>query len=218
MNRTQVIKWVRAACVVVGVMGLILLGMSVVAYRNVVAHKAPQMKATSKARQIIMAMKAYASDHSGAYPTGRTANEAFRKLLQAEILEDERLFGCPFSPFVPDNEIGEAPDFPKAVGRGENHWMLVDGHTDSSQGDAILLFENALDTSWPPVWDGSGFDKVRKRGQAWKGGRVIIGLNDNTVSVARLQGKDKQRLTLDPVAWKAQLNPERPPVVLDIEE
>jgi hypothetical protein len=218
MNRTQVNKWVRAACVVVGVTGLILLGVSVVAYRQMVSDRSYQMRAINNARQIIMAIKVYAADHSGAYPTGRTANEAFRKLLQTEILMDERLFGCPFSPLVPDNEIGEAPDFSKAVGPGENHWMLVDGHTDSSQGDAILLFENALDTSWPPVWDGSGFDKVRKRGQAWKGGRVIIGLNDNTVSVARLQGKDNLRLRLEPVAWKAQLNPERPPVVLDIEE
>lgn len=218
MNRTQIIKWVRTACVVVGVTGLILLGMSVFAYRNVVAHKAPQMKATSNARQIILAMKAHAADSGGAYPTGRTANEAFRKLLQTEILMDERLFGCPFSPFVPDNKIGQAPDFSKAVGPGENHWMLVDGLSDSSLGDAILVFENALDTSWPPVWDGSGFDKVRKRGQAWKGGRVIIGLNDNSVSIARLQGKDKQRFTLDPDAWKAQLNAAPPPVVLDIEE
>lgn len=188
MHRAQVIKWVRTAFVVGGVTGLILLGMSVVAFREVVADKATQMKATINARQIIMAMKAYAADHSGAYPTGRTANEAFRKLLQEEILEDERLFGCPFSPFVPDNEIGEAPDFSKAVGPGENHWMLVDGLTDSSRAESILVYENALDSSWPPVWDGSGFDKVRKRGQAWNGGRVVIGLNDNTVSVARLQG------------------------------
>jgi hypothetical protein len=218
MHRAQIIKWVRAAFVVGGVTGLILLGLSVLAFREVVADKATQMDATSNARQIIMAMKAYASDHSGAYPTGRTANEAFRKLLQEEILEDERLFGCPFSPFVPDDEIGEAPDFSKAVGPGENHWMLVDGLTDRSQAESILVFENALDSSWPPVWDGSGFDKVRKRGQAWKGGRVIIGLNDNSVSITKLNRADNHQLTLDPNAWKAQLNPEHPPVVLDIEE
>jgi hypothetical protein len=218
MNRTEGSQWVRAACVVVGVMGLILLGMSVVAYRNVIAHKAPQMRATNNLRQIIMGLKVYAADHNGEYPTGRTANEAFRQLVQSDIVQDERLFGCPFSPFVPDGEIGEAPDFAKAVGPGENHWMLVDGLTDSSLGDAILVFENALDTSWPPVWDGSGFDKVRKRGQAWNGTGIIIGLNDNSVMITKLKRDDTRRLTLDPVAWKAQLNAEPPPVVLDIEE
>jgi len=218
MNRTVAIRWARRACVLVGVVGLILLGMSVLAYRHVVADRANQMRAINNLRQISMSLKVYAADHNGEYPTGRTANEAFRRLLQTDILEDERLFGCPLSPFVPDGEIGEAPDFPRAVGTGENHWMLVDGLNDNSPGHLPAVFENALDTSWPPVWDGSAFDKVRARGQTWKGRKVIVGLNDNSVNVERLTGKDKRRLSLDPGAWRAQLETLPQAVVLDIEE
>jgi hypothetical protein len=36
--------------------------------------------------------------------------------------------------------------------------------------------------------------------------------------ITKLKPDDTRRLTLDPVAWKAQLNAEPPPVVLDIEE
>jgi hypothetical protein len=40
MHRAQIIKWVRAACMVVCVAVLFLLGMSMFAYRNVIADKA----------------------------------------------------------------------------------------------------------------------------------------------------------------------------------
>ncbi len=197
----------------------ILMTMLVFPWGSRVSPKANQMKATSNCRQIIMAMKAYAADYGGEYPRGKTANEAFRELLKADILQDERLFGCPLSPFVPDGEIGPAPDFPKAVGPGENHWMLVDGQTDTSPAWTPLVFENALDNSWPPVWDGSPYDKVRKRGQTWKGSKIIVGLNDNSVSIEKLAGKDLRRQTFGPGSGDKSITDLLPhAVVLDIEE
>lgn len=166
-----------------------------------------------------MAMKAYAADNAGKYPTGRTANEAFRELIRADILQDERVFGCTFSRYVPDNDVGEAPDFAKAVGPGENHWMLVDGLTDSSLAWSPVVFENAIEATWPPVWDGSPYEKVRKRGQTWKRGKIVIGQNDNSVSVLKVGGEDMRRQTIQPGAdGKSIFDWVPKAVVLDIEE
>ena len=125
-------KWGLGVWIFVILLGLALFSL-LLPNCYVIAPKADQMKATSNCRQIIMAMKAYAADHSSKYPTGKTANEVFRELVRAEILQDERIFGCPVSPFVHDNDVGLAPDFAKAVGQGENHWMVMDGLKDNSK-------------------------------------------------------------------------------------
>jgi len=185
----------------------------------VIAPKADQMKATSNCRQIIMAMKAYAADHSGKYPTGKTANEVFRELVRAEILQDERIFGCPVSPFVHDNDVGLAPDFAKAVGQGENHWMVMDGLKDNSPENMPVVFENALQATWPPVWDGSPYEETRKRGQTWKKSKIVIGHNDSSVSLEKLGGVDLRRQTVQPGPDGKSIFDQVPKaVVLDLEE
>jgi hypothetical protein len=211
-------KWGIGIFIFVFVLGLLLLSLAIPTF-NVVAPKANQMKATSNCRTILMAMKAYAADNAGKYPTGRTANEAFRELIRADILQDERVFGCTLSLYIPDNNVGEAPDFAKAVGPGENHWMVVDGLSDSSPPLTPVVFENALEASWPPVWDGSPYEKVRKRGQTWKGSKIVIGLNDNSVSVEKLSGSDLHKQTVQPGPDGKTIFDRVPnAVVLDIEE
>lgn len=159
---------------------------------NVIQDKANQMKGTSNCRQIIMAMKAYGSDNSGAYPDSdrdeqpSTANDAFRILLKQDILQDERIFGCPASPYQPDNSIGEAPQFSEALMAGENHWVLTQGQTDSSSAVMPLVFENPVAIGWPPTWNADIAGQLQ-RGRTWRGGKIIIGLNDNSVSVERLE-------------------------------
>ena len=134
-------------CVVLVVV-ILGLGLSLlVPWGSMISEKANQMKATNNCRQILMAMKAYAADHNGDYPRGATANAAFRELVKEGILEDERIFGSPCSPFLPDGNVGQAPDFAEAVGPGENHWMLVDGLNEKSEGMLPVVFENAVDTA-----------------------------------------------------------------------
>lgn len=211
-------KWGRKSCAFVGVLGLFLILLAAAAI-NVITDKANQSLATSNCRQIIMAMKAYAADHGGKYPTGRTANELFRELIRADILEDERIFGGPLSRFSPDGEVGKPPDFTKAVGPGENHWMVVDGLKDDSPALTPVVFENALEATLPPVWDGSPYEKVRKRGQTWKSGKIVIGQNDNSVSVVKVVGEDIRRQTIQPGSdGKSIFDWVPKAVVLDIEE
>ncbi len=159
---------------------------------NVINDKAQQMKGTSNCRQIIMAMKAYASDNAGAYPDSdpgfqpTTANDAFRLLLVQDILQDERIFGCPASRYQPDGNIGMAPQYAEAIMAGENHWVLTQGQTDSSSAIMPLVFENPVAIGWPPTWNADIAGQLQ-RGRTWRGGKVIIGLNDNSVSVERLE-------------------------------
>ncbi len=159
---------------------------------NVIQDKANQMKGTSNCRQIIMSMKAYAADNAGAYPDSdpgsqpQTANDAFRLLLVQDILQDERIFGCPASPYQPDGNVGQPPQYSEAVMAGENHWVLTQGQTDSSSAIMPLVFENPVAIGWPPTWNADIAGQLQ-RGRTWRGGKVIIGLNDNSVSVEKLE-------------------------------
>lgn len=211
-------KWGLGRFLFVIVIGLFLFAL-ILPTCGRMTDKAYQMKATSNCRIIIMAMKAYAADHEGKYPTGTTANESFRELIRANILQDERVFGCPFSRYIPDNNVGLAPDYNKAVGPGENHWMVVDGLKDTSPPLTPLIFENALEAAWPPFWDGSAYGKVRQRGQTWKKGKIILGFNDNSVSVEKLGGKDLRRQMIQP-GMDGKSIWDRVPMakILDIEE
>ena len=157
-----------------------------------IQDKGNQMKATSNCRQIIMAMKLYSSDNNGAYPDSdkqfqpQSANDAFRILLVQDILQDERVFGCPASKYNPDGNIGQAPQFAEAVMAGENHWALTAGQTASSSAIIPLVFENPVAIGWPPTWNADIAGQLQ-RGRTWRGGKIIIGLNDASVSVERLE-------------------------------
>lgn len=164
-----------------------------------------------------MCVKAWAEDHSGKYPDSivgekATSNMAFRELFKSDVVQDERAFRCLRSPFVPDGEIGSAPDFAKALEPGENHWMLVAGLSNESPGRTPLIFENALDTSWPPKWR-PGFFMHPVRGRSWRGKKIVVGFNDGSTIPVPLK-KQGHHLTLPDDVVQGL-----PPLkVLDIEE
>ncbi|QIF04562.1 type II secretion system protein [Roseimicrobium sp. ORNL1] len=160
-------------------------------------------KGISNARQIITAMRIYSSDNGGNYmdnaKTGdegtnpEDANAAFRVLFTENILDNELIFGCPVSKFVPDGNIGGKEDTTRkaAVDSGENHWMMTKGLSDSASGSIPLVFENAIDATWNPSWD---VDKkgTNAKGRSWSNG-VIIGMNDSSVGIQPLNGKNGQQ-------------------------
>lgn len=173
------------------VVGVVLLLISLlIPTVNVTAKMGDQAKASNNCKQIILCLKHYAKDAGSAYPDrGRSdfssANQVFRELFKAEIIADERIFGCPKSVFVPDNQVGSAPNFEKALTPGECHWVLVKNQSEDSPGNAALVFENSLNASWAPMWNVSA-EAGNKRGRAWPGGRIIIGRNDGSVAVEKL--------------------------------
>ena len=165
---------------------------------NVIQDMANQTSTSNNCRQIMMAMKIFANDNNSIYPdtynnpqTGGmaiTSNDAFRVLIQEEVIQDERIFGAKASRFQPDGNVGTAPSYDQALQAGENHWALTQGQTTSSNGVMPLVFENPLAPSWPPQWNCDAAGQP-KEGRSWRGGKIIIGRNDNSVNVEQLASK-----------------------------
>ncbi|MGV3661069.1 MAG: hypothetical protein ACO1TE_12855 [Prosthecobacter sp.] len=186
----------RWGCLQWGVVGVVaMLGcmwsMSLQVTR--VSKVAPQMRAVSNCKQIIIALRHYAVEHDSHYPDAPTdgftpvsSNQIFRRLFQDGVITDERIFGCPGSGFVPDTQTGSAPGFAQTLEPGECHWMLLSGQSENSYGDVPLIIENALDTSVPPRWDLSPASPSG-RGRAWANGMIVIGLNDGSAQVLPLR-------------------------------
>ncbi|HYF34621.1 MAG TPA: GYF domain-containing protein [Prosthecobacter sp.] len=189
-------KWRTVAitliCLVVGVLSFSLAFPQ----HCLITAQANQMKGSSNCKQIIGLLLAYASENCSIYPdsvtdpaTGAlplTSNDAFRKLFQEGLTQEEKLFGCPATKFNPDTNIGVAPAFEQALTAGENHWALTQGQSNTSTSIMPLVFENPVTTSWPPQWNADAAGKPIP-GRAWAGGKIIVGKNDGTVETVKLQ-------------------------------
>ena len=140
----------------------ILAGLAVPAFSFMAQTQENQMKGINNCKQIILSLKQFSKDNGSYYPdsvqnpvTGgmaQNANDAFRFMIQEQIVADERIFGCPAG-YTPNNDIGQAPSYGNALMPGENHWAMTSGQTDTSVGSMPLVFENPATNSWPPVWN-----------------------------------------------------------------
>jgi prepilin-type N-terminal cleavage/methylation domain-containing protein len=174
----------------------ILASLAVPAF-NMVQTNGNQMKGVSNCKQIIMSLKQFSKDYNSQYPdsvanpqTGsmaQSANDAFRFLIQEQIVSDERIFGCPAG-FNPDANIGQAPNFGNALLPGENHWAMTGNQTDATVGNMPIVFENPVAPNWPPLWNADVAGQVAP-GRTWPGGKIIIGRNDGSAAVEALAGK-----------------------------
>jgi hypothetical protein len=234
----------------VGFAALALLSSLAVPTFGRISERGNITKGISNCRQIIVAMRIYSEDHDGKYPDAaltdpQNSNEVFRKLFTEGILDNELIFGCPVSRFVPDGNIGRPDDAAQseAVATGENHWAMTKGVTDNSPPEVPLVYENPVKPTWPPVWnvDAKG---TNARGRAWSksanskmgplaefGDRlgftesgVIIGLNDSSVSLQPLESKKGAAVPLKKKDGKdlfdAAIDPTTLPIgtILDIED
>jgi hypothetical protein len=206
-----------------GAVVVVLLLMSLFAHAVwiVISDTARMSSASNSCRQIIMSLKIWAEDNDGAFPDAtfpcpHSSNQVLRKLFQEEIIQDERVFGGIGSPFMSDNNFGEAHHFSHALEPGENHWAMVAGLNPRSEGSLPLVFENAINSEWPPKWLINQITPVR--GRTWRGGRIIVGRVDNSVNVEKLVERNGV-LTLPDTILKPGGKPLMPlPQVLGIEE
>jgi hypothetical protein len=210
MNEDERRSGVTALQVAVGLLIVMaFLGLSLPMFSKV-SDRSNIMAGSSNARQIIAALKLYASDNGGKYPDAElvvqcepSANAAFRALIRTEILGDEKIFTSKNSKFKGDNDIGRAPYFNEALESGENHWAMTIGCNDSSPGNVPVVFENPAVASWPPAWDVNKAGQPA-RGRAWKGGKVIVASNDGSVEAIQLDSMtgDTVKPANDPVDGK----------------
>lgn len=174
----------------------ILASLAVPAF-NMVQRQGNQMKGVSNCKQVILSMKMFAGKNNSQYPDSVTnpqtggaaqnANDAFRLMIQDQIVTDERIFGCPAG-YLPDNNLGTAPGFGMALTAGENHWAMTQNLTDTVAGNMPLVYENPAALSWPPQWNANLAGQVAP-GRTWPGGQIIIGRNDGGAEVVDLSGK-----------------------------
>ena len=174
----------------------ILASLAVPAY-NSVQRQGNQMKGVNNCKQIILSLKQFATKNNSMYPDSvpnpysgglpMNSNDAFRFMIQEQIVTDERIFGCPAG-YTPNGDVGQAPAYGQALTTNENHWALTQQMTDTSAGNMPLVYENVASVSWPPQWNASFAGQV-KPGRTWPGGQVIVGRNDGSAEVVDLQGK-----------------------------
>lgn len=181
-----------------------------------------QMIMGSDASQIQRLIISWAAEHNQQLPDSGlgfpvTANQVFRRLFQDGITTSESCFGGQYSPYVPDNHIGAAPDYVQAVAKGENHWMIVAGQNLTHRPGSAptpLFFENALAPTWPPIWQETWLPNSN-RGRTLDG-KILVAYADGSVHWVKLV-KTPQGLTLPesayPAEWKIH-----PPRILDVED
>lgn len=144
-------------------------------------------RAVANCKKVANAVQLFASDNSGAYPDSvrasmTSSNDAFRQLFIRGVANNEMFFGCPTSSLGPDGNIGRYPDFEECLKPGENHWAMNLGLSDSASGRIPLIFENAINSDWPPRWKLSkNIARSRAPGESWPTNRIIVSLNDGSV-------------------------------------
>ncbi len=179
------------------VIGVVLLLLSlVIPTLNLRPRMGEQTRTIHNGKQIILALRFCAKNAGSLYPDKRyssfkSANHVFKglitELIKEQVVVDEGIFGSPASVFEADYEIGTPPHYEKALVPGECHWMLLKQQSLSSHPKTPLIIENSLNADWPPKWDVTPPEGLRKRGQAWPGRKIIIGRNDGSVQVEKLR-------------------------------
>lgn len=152
-----------------------------------------QTQALGHARQIGMALRLYANDCDGQFPSQQsnpeesitTANDAFRLLVTNGYVETESIFAVPGSKAggKADNKI----DTPAQIlARGENHWAYVAGLNSSSNSNWPLIVDHT---------DGSGFysDQENDLGGTWKGRKGLVIRADSSAQMIQLKGVGRKR-------------------------
>lgn len=170
-----------------------LLGSLFVPSYGLIPVTALQLQASQNAREIVGMLQTWATEHNGQYPdqgmdpAPLSSNDVFVRLIRAGLVPDETVFGGRMSRFMPDRNVGTAPLYDQALIPGENHWAMTAGLSyTESPGHFPLIFDNPVDTSWPPRWlIGSAFKPVA--GRVFPGDVIIVGFNLGNVELIKLR-------------------------------
>jgi prepilin-type N-terminal cleavage/methylation domain-containing protein len=169
----------------------VLAGVALPALQNAMLG-AQQSKAMQNAHQIGLALRMFANDNEGAYPSGKNAygeeikfsNDAFRSLMPA-YLDNEQVFAVARSKAGPkaDSRIEPATEILKP---GENHFAYISGLNSASNSTWPLIVDST---------DGSGkyTDKEGEPGGTWKGTKAIVINVDSSARCVALAGTGSSR-------------------------
>ena len=179
----------------------ILAGIALPVYKGA-QLRAAQVRATSNARQIGIALRMYAGDHSGIFPsytlqngqpstaTVSDSNTAFAQLFPTYI-DSETVFWLAKSKFCSTNPPDNYYDVPmldtpvNTLESGENEWAYVLGLSDTSSGEVPLLMDGmASPTAHTYSTDGT------QKGGVWGGQSAIVVRVDSSVALEQVNQTD----------------------------
>lgn len=183
----------------------VLASIALPAYTGI-QERANQTKDLSNSKQIALALRQFAIDNNGSYPTKSSgadystapdltstsnSNEALWWLFP-NYLQSEDIFsvaGSKWTPANPDNRIDPAG----AAGRidtlkaGENNYAYVAGLTDTSNPAFPLLADGFKATAPVPIYDPS---KAQKGG-VWAAKKAIVALCDGSGQIMKVDPATK---------------------------
>ena len=171
---------------------------------NGVTERANQTKDLSNAKQIGLALKLFASDNNGAFPSkapaadyntgtdlaaGDVSNDAFWWLFPS-YLKSEDIFGAAgskWSPGNPDNTIDPAGSSTRTdtLKAGENTYAYVSGLTDTTNPAFPLLADGFSTTV--PVYDPNKANK----GGIWAANKAIVIFCDASGQIMKVASDKK---------------------------
>ena len=132
---------------------------------------AERVRSTNNARNLAVALQAYAADHNDEFPEGNTASEVFSKLLTPDekgrvYITDKGYFFVKGSAWTP-RKI-EGAELNRTLVEGENHWALMSGLKTEGNARWPLVFDG------PANSDGVYTDKSKNKGGVWDGKLAIV--------------------------------------------
>ncbi len=175
----------------------VLAGIALPVFTSV-GRKGAQTKALSNAKQISLALRLYASDNNGAYPSftlqdGKPtktvvpdSNTAFAQLFPTYI-QEENIFWLSKSAFCSPNPPDEVMDTPPldtpvhTLAKGENEWAYVVNLNDSGNPAVPLIADGFAD----PVKHTYTKNQLQ-RGGVWRGLFAIVIRADSSGKVERV--------------------------------
>jgi prepilin-type N-terminal cleavage/methylation domain-containing protein len=172
---------------------------------NGVTERANQTKDLSNAKQIGLALKLFATDNNGAFPSkvpgadynsavdlgaADDSNQAFWWVFP-NYLQSEDIFavaGSKWSPGNPDNKIDAVGIFPpvETLKAGENNYSYVTNLTDTANA-AFPLLADGFSAVTPITYETSKSDK----GGVWAAKKAIVVFCDASAQIMKVDATDR---------------------------
>jgi prepilin-type N-terminal cleavage/methylation domain-containing protein len=180
----------------------VLASIALPAYTGV-KERGDQTKDLSNAKQIALAMRQFASDNNGAYPskppaadysagtgTAANSNDAFWWLFPS-YLQTEQIFaiaGSAYTPGTPDNKLDAAGAATRTdtLKKGENTYSYVAGLTDTSN-PTFPLIADGFKPAAPGTYDAS----KAQPGGVWAAKKAIVVFCDSSGQIMRVDPTTK---------------------------
>ncbi len=165
----------------------ILASVSVPVF-GTIQRKAKLNKSLQHAKQIALALRAYAGDSNGLYPGGANANEALATIVPD--IESEKIFYVPGCQWHGTGRFQQGPDNlwetsepkqGKALEAGENHYAYAVGFTDSTSSRFPLLASGFTQGT-----TGTYTDDETQPGGVWQGRNCVVIYCDGSGETPRL--------------------------------